>query len=267
MRAWFLQRNELDVSVDDKHGNHESVTRAMHSATAVVTGAGGGIGRALAIAIGGQGAQVVIAGRRSAPLTETADSIVRAGGRAIVHVVDLTSDDGLARFTEAVDAASGGRLAALVHCAALHATGAVDKISLALFDEMLNCNLRSPFVLTRRLLPSLLRGQGDIVFMNSSAVFNPRADNSTYTASKAALKSFADCLRAELNPAGVRVLTVYPGRTATPMQAEIFAAEGRPYRPELLLQPEDVASSVLGAILLPRTAELTELQIRPALKG
>jgi short-subunit dehydrogenase len=132
---------------------------------------------------------------------------------------------------------------------------------------MLHSNLRSPFVLTRRLLPSLLRAQGDVVFMNSSAVFNPRADNSAYTASKAALKSFADCLRAELNPGGVRVLTVYPGRTATPMQAEIFAAEGRPYRPELLLQPEDVASSVLGAILLPRTAELTELQIRPALKG
>ena len=90
---------------------------------------------------------------------------------------------------------------------------------------------------------------------------------SGYAASKYALKALADALRAEVNALGLRVLSVYPGRTASRMQAEVHAAEGRPYRPETLMQPEDVAASILAALALPRTAELTDLHIRPALKA
>jgi NADP-dependent 3-hydroxy acid dehydrogenase YdfG len=65
----------------------------------------------------------------------------------------------------------------------------------------------------------------------------------------------------------VRVLSLYLGRTATPRQASIFAAEGRPYQPERLLQPEDVAAMVVASISLPRTAEVTEISIRPMMKS
>jgi NADP-dependent 3-hydroxy acid dehydrogenase YdfG len=101
--------------------------------------------------------------------------------------------------------------------------------------------------------------------MNSSVGSAPEVG--FYSASKHALKAFADTLRAEANPAGVRVLSVYPGRTATPMQESIFAAEGRSYDPSRLLQPEDVAEMVLAALCLPRTAEVTDLHIRPLQKS
>jgi NADP-dependent 3-hydroxy acid dehydrogenase YdfG len=73
----------------------------------------------------------------------------------------------------------------------------------------------------------------------------------------------ANSFREELNADGVRVLTVYPGRTATPMQQAIHELERRQYRPEALIQPEDVASVVISALTLSRTAEITDIQIRP----
>jgi NADP-dependent 3-hydroxy acid dehydrogenase YdfG len=73
----------------------------------------------------------------------------------------------------------------------------------------------------------------------------------------------ADRLRDEVNPGGIRVLSVYPGRTATPMQAAIYRQEGRPYLPEHLLQPEDVAAVVLHALAMPPGAEVTDISIRP----
>ena len=76
----------------------------------------------------------------------------------------------------------------------------------------------------------------------------------------------ADTLREEINPSGVRVLSVYPGRTAGDLQASIYALEGRQYTPETLMQPEDVAATVVAALMLPRTAELTDLRVRPMRK-
>ena len=99
--------------------------------------------------------------------------------------------------------------------------------------------------------------------MNSSII---RAANTAgrgmHAVTQAALKAFADSLRGEVNTYGVRVLSIMPGSTATPRQEQLFAAAGQPYRPELLLQPEDVAALACNALLLSRTAEATDLFIR-----
>jgi NADP-dependent 3-hydroxy acid dehydrogenase YdfG len=87
-----------------------------------------------------------------------------------------------------------------------------------------------------------------------------------YSATKHALKAIADSLREEVNAEGVRVVSVYPGRTATPMQAEVHELEGKPYKPERLMQPADVAEVVLTALTLPRTTEVTDLMVRPMAK-
>jgi NAD(P)-dependent dehydrogenase (short-subunit alcohol dehydrogenase family) len=163
--------------------------------------------------------------------------------------------------------AGGGRLAVLVHCAARHLTASVDDTAPADLDAVLRLNLRAPIELTRLALPLLRAGRGDIVFMNSSAARSAPASNAAYAVSKAGLRAFADSLRAEVNRDGIRVLSVVPGRTATDMQAAIFDTEGKAYRPELLLQPDDVAAAVVAALDLPRTAESTELHIRPAIKS
>ena len=80
------------------------------------------------------------------------------------------------------------------------------------------------------------------------------------------LRALADALREELNPRGIRVLTVYPGRTAGPMQETLHQLEGRPYRLDRLLQPDDVAATIMDVLSLPRTAEVTDIDIRPMLK-
>ena len=79
--------------------------------------------------------------------------------------------------------------------------------------------------------------------------------------------NIADSLRQELNPEGVRVLTVFPGRTATPGMQDLYRIENTPYKPELLLQPSDIAAVLVNALALPRTAEVTNISIRPFRKS
>ena len=131
-------------------------------------------------------------------------------------------------------------------------------------DRQYRVNTHAPYMLTQALLPSLISRQGQVVFINSSAGFHPaRAGWAAYSASKHALRAVADGLRAEVNKQGVRVISVFPGRTATPMQEEVHRFEGRPYDPERFLQPRDVAATAVNALALPRTAEVTDLHIRP----
>ena len=120
-------------------------------------------------------------------------------------------------------------------------------------------NVRAPQVLTQALLASLRLRRGQIVLVNSSVARRPQAATSQYAATKIALQEFADRLRSEINQDGVRVLSVFVGRTATPMQQTVHRLEGKEYRAERLLQPEDVASVVLNTLCLPRTAKSPRL--------
>jgi NADP-dependent 3-hydroxy acid dehydrogenase YdfG len=104
------------------------------------------------------------------------------------------------------------------------------------------------------------------VFINSSAGLNARAELAQYAATKHALKAIADSLREEINDDGVRVLSIFLGRTATPMQATVHEMEGREYHPERLMQPEDVATVVINALSLPRSAEVTNIVVRSLAK-
>ena len=233
----------------------------------LVTGAGSGIGRAIATALARPGTTVISVGRRPEQLGETSAAVEAAGGTAQSVTADLADDQAVAGLVRTAATAGGGRLHVLVHCAARHLTAAVDGTAPAELDAILRLNLRAPFELTRLALPLLRAARGDIVFMNSSAARSAPASNAAYAASKAGLRAFADSLRAEVNRDGVRVLSVFPGRTATAMQAAIFDMEGKSYRPELLLQPDDVATAVVAALRLPRTAELTEIHVRPTIKS
>jgi NADP-dependent 3-hydroxy acid dehydrogenase YdfG len=129
-------------------------------------------------------------------------------------------------------------------------------------DALYATNVRAQFLLTQLLLPELLARRGQIVFINSSAGLNGQANLSQYAATQHARRALADSLREEVNAAGVRVISIYPGRTATPLQEEVHRAEGRRYQPGLLLQPADIASMVIGALALPRTAEVMNIEIR-----
>jgi NAD(P)-dependent dehydrogenase (short-subunit alcohol dehydrogenase family) len=156
-----------------------------------------------------------------------------------------------------------GAVDVLIHAAGVHGVGTVHATPSAELDRHYHINLRAPYLLTRGLLGSLRSRRGQVVFVNSSAGVVARAGVGPYSASKHALRAIADSLREEVNPDGVRVLSVFLGRTATPMQEALHRAEGRAYRPERLLQPEDVAEVVEHLLALPRTAEVTDLHMRP----
>lgn len=227
----------------------------------LVTGAGSGIGRAIALDLAAAGAGVTAVGRRRSALEGT---IGRAqNGRITIHPADLTVDEHL---DELAGTFLGGGLDVLVHSAGAYAQGPLEQAPVEALDLQYRINVRAAYRLTQALLPALKASQGQIVFINSTVGLAARANVAQYAATKHALKALADALRDEVNPAGVRVLSVYPGRTATDQQASIYELEGRAYAPETLLQPEDVAATVVGALTLPRTAELTDLRVRPMRK-
>ncbi len=232
----------------------------------MVTGASSGIGRAIALGLAAQGAALCLVGRRRQVLEQVEEEARAAGaGLAVSCAADLALDadlDGLVRRATR----DLGRCDVLVNAAGTISPAPIASAGVEDLDRHYRTNLRAPAALTRALLPALRAAGGQIVFISSTAVLRPNPGFGHYAASKHGLKGFADALREEVNGDGVRVLSVFVGRTATPMQAAIHEHEGRPYRPAQLLQPEDVAAVVVHALSLPRTAEVTEISIRPLRK-
>jgi NADP-dependent 3-hydroxy acid dehydrogenase YdfG len=224
--------------------------------TALVTGAGSGIGRAIAVALAAEGLSVRLVGRDRKTLTAVAREI---GSRASVSSVDITTEAGIAALARA----SRDGLDVLIHCAGAYRQEPLSGIRVRDWAKLDAINLHAPILLTTACLAQLRAAAGQVVFINSTAGLQTSSKVLAYAASKHALRAAVDALRQELNPVGVRVLSVYPGRTDTPMQQKILAAEKRTAKPGMLMQPQDVAALVLAALKLPRTAEVTDIMMRP----
>ena len=223
----------------------------------LVTGASQGIGAAIAEAFARGGAEVHVAGRRPDRLRDVTENF---SPPARVHALDLAKRDSI----DALGRELGGNLDVLVNCGGMYGAGTMQDATPGSLDTIMACNVLGPYELTRQLLPGIVARRGQIVFINSSIVRGGGPHTGQFAATAHALRAIADSLRAEVNPLGVRVLSVFPGRTATPRQAAIFAREGRAYHPERLLQPEDIAATIVHSLSLPASAELTDVWIRPA---
>jgi NAD(P)-dependent dehydrogenase (short-subunit alcohol dehydrogenase family) len=151
----------------------------------------------------------------------------------------------------------------LLHVAGVVELGPVSSLRLAQWEEQLAVNLTAPAVLTRELLPHLRLQRGTVVFVNSSAGLTAGAGWSAYAASKFGLRAFADSLRAEEVESGVRVSTIYPSRTATPMQEKVHEQEGRTYDSSRWISPETVVDTILHVIDLPLDATIPDVTVRP----
>lgn len=230
-------------------------------AAVLVTGASSGIGRALAIELGRRGASVVLQGRDRERLRSVARGVSEAGGVARTRALDLTDDDAVDGLCALLAQAEAG-LAALVHSAGMVTLGSVAEAGVEALDAHYRLNLRAPYRLTRALLPALERAGGHVVFINSGAGLRANAGWSAYAASKFGLRALADSLRQEVASRGIRVTTVYPGRTATPMQRSVREQEGRAYDPAAFVRPEDVASQVAALLELEPPSVVTDLTIR-----
>ena len=241
-------------------------TQSLLDKVAVVTGASSGIGRAIALALAEEGAQLCLVGRKLAALEEV--SALAAGRNSTAHCfgADLTHDEDIQAL--AADLRQRlGRVDVLVHSAGEIRHGEHANAEVGDLDLLYRSNVRGPYLLTQALLPLLRVAPGQIAFINSSSGLRARARTGQFAATQHALKAVADSLREEVNSDGIRVLCVFPGRTATPRTEVLFHQERKAYRPELLMQPEDVAIMVLHSLKLPRTAEVTEISVRPLFKS
>lgn len=231
----------------------------------VITGGGSGIGRQIANGLWREGATVCLVGRNRVLL----ESAILGSGvdvdRVYCYPADITRDDQVRNLAKEL-LAMHPRVDALVHSAGAFAYAAWESVKIEELDLLYKTNLRAPVLLTKAFLPALRTSRGQIVFINSSAIRSTRPEVGPYAVMKHGLRSFADSLREEVNAAGVRVISVYPGRTATPMQERVCKLEGSEYRQELLLRSEDVAAAVINAMGMSRTAEVTDLYIRPSEK-
>ena len=239
--------------------------QSLKNQIAVVTGASSGIGKSIALELAKKEVILCLLGRNSVTLQEVADQVKKSTRHVNCYQVDLSKDQEITDFGKSITKRFDG-INLLVHCAGAYSAGPLESASIADFDWQYKTNVRGPYLLTQVLLSLLKSTKGDIVFINSSAVLQANARLSQYTASKQALRAVADSIRQEINAEGIRVLSVYPGRTASPMQEAIFKAEGREYNPELLIQPQDLAMMISNIICLPRTTEVTDIFLRPMIK-
>lgn len=213
---------------------------------AIVTGATSGIGKAIASSLHAQGMYVYGVGR-SNPVADV-DCYVQA---------NLAQLDSLDYLFDLIT--SEKRLDVLVHSAGAFFSG----LDLRNMDAEYHVNVLAPCYITDKFFPLLESSKGHVVFINSLAGLSvKRFDMIHYGATKHALKALADGFRVRGNPSGVRVTSVYAGQVATPMQEAAYRQSGRDYEPALLLQPEDLASTILQLLNLPATAEVTDLTIR-----
>ncbi len=224
--------------------------------THLLTGATSGIGAALADALRERGDDLVLIARTDA----TAARLQSGFPEAVVLVADLERP-------ESLEASLGGRMPAsldsVLHVAGVCDLGPVAQLTAAEWQRTLAVNLAAPAELTRLALPALRAAGGRVVFVNSGAGLAASPEWSAYAASKFGLRALADALRSEERANGVRVTSVYPGRTATPMQQRVHEQEGADYDADAWIQPESVVTAILAALDLPRDADLTDLRVRP----
>ena len=227
---------------------------------ALVTGASQGIGRAISLALAGEGAKVVLAARNEQNLAETANAIRQAGGEAEVIPVDL-QDEGSIQQLVSQTRQRCKRLDILVNNAGVVFAGKLQETSTAQWDRCMNVNSRGAFILCREAI-GLLResGRGYIVNISSVVGVKGYANQIAYTASKHALRGMSIALAQELKDEPIRVHTICPGGVDTEMVSSV--------RPDInkdeLIQPDEIAELVIYLVTHQGNAVIDELRIRRA---
>lgn len=218
--------------------------------TALITGAGGGIGSAIAAALAPTHT-LLLAGRPSARLDALAE---RLG--APTWPLDLTDQDSIEASSEVL-----AELDVLVHNAGVLYPGRVGESSAEEWRASFEINVTGAVALTLALLPALRAARGHVVFINSGAGQKVSPGMASYSASKFALRAFADSLRDD-EPT-LRVTSIFPGRTDSDMQRDLVAYEEREYHPDHFLRPETVAGLVATAVTTPPDGHVHEIVVRP----
>jgi NADP-dependent 3-hydroxy acid dehydrogenase YdfG len=217
--------------------------------TALITGASGGLGSAIATALAPTHS-LLLGGRPSKRLDDVAQ---RLGGTAVA--LDLSDPASVATTSAVVD-----DLDVLIHNAGVAYPDWLAESRIEDWQTTFTVNVIGAVALTQALLPALRRAKGQVILVNSGAGLNVLTGMASYSASKFALRAFADSLRSE-EPA-LRVTSVHPGRIATAMQRRLVEFEGGKYHARHYLRPETVAQTIANIVATPPDGHVHQIVIR-----
>jgi 3-oxoacyl-[acyl-carrier protein] reductase len=225
---------------------------------AIVTGAGRGIGRAVASNLAECGCRVILTARTLAQLEQVQQEISTSGAEAIAIAADLTRDDEVQRLVEE----SQQRMGApdiLINNAGWGKRAAVVKVALEDLDQTLRLNLRAPMILARSLVPSMIeKGEGAVINIGSISGKTGEANGAAYSASKFGLIGFTQSLYEEVREYGIKVAVILPGFVDTPL-----IPANRQLERSKMIQPADVAQTVRYILASAPTCCPVEITLRP----
>jgi 3-oxoacyl-[acyl-carrier protein] reductase len=230
----------------------------LRGSTALVSGAGRGIGRAIALALAREGASVVVVSRTAAEIDRVVDEVDASGGRGLAFAGDLRDAAVGAAAVQAAVERFGG-LQVLVNNAGIGVFTSVADTTDEDWDAVLGTNLTAAFRLTRAALPHLSRQGGHVLMISSLAGSNPGPGMAAYGASKAALDYFAHCLLLEVRQRGVKVTTIAPGSVDT-----TFSGLDRPASASWMLNADDIAQTAVDVLRMRDAALSSRVEMRPA---
>ena len=228
---------------------------------AIITGAGRGIGAAIARSLAGLGATAILCGRTRTTLESTAQAISQAGGKAEVLACDVSSFRSVEAAARHVEA-SFGRLDILVNNAAIRGfDGPLHQIPPDSWDQVLNTNLRGVYYAIRAFAPMMIRARsGHIINISSLAGKNALPNGAAYAASKWGLNGLSYSVAEELRGHNIRVSVICPGSTNT----DLSPHAGKD--PAKMLQPDDIAHAVEMLVTQSPQSFVSEILLRPTQK-
>jgi NAD(P)-dependent dehydrogenase (short-subunit alcohol dehydrogenase family) len=224
----------------------------------LVTGAGRGIGKAIALSLAKLGCRVILAARTEAQLAEVEREIRRLGGEGIAIPTDLTRDEDIERLATRIERAAGA-VDILINNAGWGKRAPVVRASIPDWDQTLRLNLRAPMVLAQRFLPAMIaKGEGAVINIGSVSGKTGEANGAAYSASKFGLIGFTQSLYEEVREHGIKVSVILPGYVDTPMIPPVKHLDrGK------MIQPDDIAQTVLFVLTSPTTCCPVEITVRP----
>lgn len=230
----------------------------LQGRVALVTGAGRGIGKAVALSLAKTGCRLVLAARTVSQLYEVQRHIGESGGDAAVVRADLARDEDI----EALAIESGrsfGPVNILINNAGWGKRAPVVKGEVSDWDQTLRVNLRAPMLLARALVPAMIeKGEGAVINIGSVSGKSGEADGAAYSASKFGLIGFTQSLYEEVREYGIKVSVILPGYVNTPL-----IPPNKQLERSKMIQADDVAQAVLYVLTSPQTCCPVEITIRP----